>query len=316
MIMNAMDDGILLARWRDERDGDAFAEIARRHARAVFDITRRILGERSLAEDVLQEALLDLALEPTPRPSEIGVAAWLVRFAVDRARNRRSSEIRRAARQITYARRGATEHIATDAVELESEIERALGACIPEERALLVLRLFHGWNYAQIASALSIQEGAARVRLHRALLRIRSQLCAAAARVDRGLDARSFGAFEIDEISPDRLDAAIATILESTCLQRDPAADSTRFGSKRSRLLPIVAGGILLLLCTVAVPSRVAREEATPIAPMPQSVGHPAAAESPVLAGFSESTSEIGSSAPTISGARLPEEIACANSSR
>src|ERR1043165_7318588 len=93
------DDAALFERWLTARDGDAFAELARRHAQVVYDIAARTLGDRTAAEDVVQEALLDLALEPTSKPAEVGVPAWLVRFAVCRARNQRSSGRSRARRQ-------------------------------------------------------------------------------------------------------------------------------------------------------------------------------------------------------------------------
>ena len=86
------DDAALFERWRTGRDGDAFAELARRHAPVVYDLAARTLGDRTAAEDIVQEALLDLALEQSRRPAEVGIVAWLARFAICRAKNKRSSE--------------------------------------------------------------------------------------------------------------------------------------------------------------------------------------------------------------------------------
>ncbi len=271
--MNALDDGTLLDRWRDNRDGDAFAELARRHTPVVFDVSCRVLGERSLAEDILQEALLDLALEPTRAPADVGVAAWLVRFAVNRARNRRASERRRTRRQSVVALERPEEFLPEDALERKDELERALGGCSAEERALLTLRFLHGWEYAQIASALSIQEGAARVRLHRALESVRSRLHAGVGETDATRIERWLGALPLAALSRESLDASIRAAVEKARLQLEPSASRPEHGSARSlRGAALLAGVALLCVAAVAVPGQPPSDLPAPVAPSPRSV--------------------------------------------
>jgi len=168
-------DQVLFERWLERRDGDAFAELARRHSGVVYDLAARALGDRTEAEDVLQEALLDLALARSRKPVEVGIAAWLVRFAVCRARNRRSSTQRRERRQRIVGARRAEEVMPDDTYELSDELEHVLARAEPEERLVLAMRYLHGWGYPHIASALSVSEGAARVRVHRALAAVRTR---------------------------------------------------------------------------------------------------------------------------------------------
>ncbi|MBK7644630.1 MAG: sigma-70 family RNA polymerase sigma factor [Planctomycetes bacterium] len=264
-----MDDGTLLDRWRESRDGDAFAELARRHTPVVFDVSCRVLGERGLAEDILQEALLDLALEPTRKPAEVGVAAWLVRFAVNRARNRRAAERRRTRRQTMAASERPEEFMPEDALERKDELERVLGGCGAEERALLTLRFLHGWEYAQIASALSIHEGAARVRLHRALEEVRSRLHAGRGETDATRVERVLGALPLASLSRESLDASIRAAVEKARLRLDPAS------SRPVRGAVILAGVVLLCLAAVAVPGQPPSD-----LPAPRSVPHLRAQES------------------------------------
>jgi len=170
------DDAALFERWLTKRDGEAFAELARRHAPVVYDLAARTLGDRTAAEDVVQEALLDLALEPTNKPAVVGVPAWLVRFAICRARNQRSSERSRARRQQVVGLRRPEETMPDEDLERKEELEHALAVAEPEERAVLAMRYLHGWEYDKIAQALETSEGAARVRVHRALANVRGRL--------------------------------------------------------------------------------------------------------------------------------------------
>ena len=218
--MTKQDDAILLERWRTARDGDAFAELARRHVPVVFDLAARTLGDRTAAEDIVQEALLDLALEETARPAEVGVVAWLARFAICRARNKRSSERSRARRQQVVGLRRPEDAMPDDELERKEELEHALEAAQPEERAVLAMRFLHGWDYDRIASALSTTEGAARVRVHRALANVRSRLG-----VGRENEAVTSGlaALAFVPMSPSWMSGAISSAIGGASVPVNPA---------------------------------------------------------------------------------------------
>jgi len=175
-VTAANDDCTLYERWLENRDGDAFAEISRRHAPVVYDLAVRYSGDASLAEDLVQEALLDLALAGTRKPIEVGLIAWMARFAMCRARNLRSSERSRRKRQQIVGGRRPEDVMPDDHLERDEELQHALDRAEPGERVVLSMRYLHGWDYGRIASALVISEGAARVRVHRALGTLRSRL--------------------------------------------------------------------------------------------------------------------------------------------
>lgn len=174
--MTAAPDCTLYERWLEDRDGDAFAELARRHSGVVYDLAVRYSGDAVLAEDLVQEALLDLALAGSRKPIDVGIVAWMARFAMCRARNVRASERARRKRQQTVGERRREDLMPDDRLEREDELQRALERAEPDERVVLAMRYLHGWDYGRIASALSISEGAARVRVHRALGALRARL--------------------------------------------------------------------------------------------------------------------------------------------
>ena len=79
------------------RDADALAEAYMRHGGAVFGLSKRVLGDDSLAEDVTQELFVRLWSEPGRFDSQRGtLRSFLQRQAHSRSVERvRSEEARR-----------------------------------------------------------------------------------------------------------------------------------------------------------------------------------------------------------------------------
>src|SRR5436309_9313835 len=92
----------LLDRFREEGDQDAFAEIVRRYASAVFTTCVRILGDKARADDVSQETFFRLSQKPDAVRQSLG--GWLhtaaTRLSIDAVR----SDASRAHREATYER--------------------------------------------------------------------------------------------------------------------------------------------------------------------------------------------------------------------
>ena len=70
---------MLWMRWRSRRDEVAFEKLVRPELTALYDAARRSGLGTADAEDVVQEALADLAQEPSERPGAVGIGAWLMR---------------------------------------------------------------------------------------------------------------------------------------------------------------------------------------------------------------------------------------------
>lgn len=170
------DDRALYLRWLAARDEAAFASLAHRHADLVADVAWRYSNDWTRAEDALQEALLALARDGTERPAEVGVRAWLAREALSRARHALASDRARARREraVGAARAEAAMQGHDDPVAAE-EVRAALDRLEADERVALVLRYVHGVAYGEIAVILDVAEPTARVRVHRALERLRAE---------------------------------------------------------------------------------------------------------------------------------------------
>ena len=148
----------------------------------VFRVAYRIAGERGLAEDLAQEAFVQLLRRTAPLPSLAETKYWLLRVVRNLSLNheKRRERERRAVGRLEWE----TEKYASPAdTELLSAatrdaVQEALSILPYNMRTIIVLREYAGLSYRQIGSVLGISEGNVKVRVHRARQRL-AQLLAA-----------------------------------------------------------------------------------------------------------------------------------------
>ncbi|MFF4410792.1 RNA polymerase sigma factor [Streptomyces sp. NPDC001262] len=161
-------------------DRDAFAQLYEEHARTVYNHAYRLTGDWSTAEEVMSETFLEAwRTRERLEPDGDSLRPWLLGIATNKARNANRSVGRRLA---FLARRPAPEPVADFADEAAGRIDdarqlaavrRALGSLRRPEREVLVLCVWSGLDYAQVAEALDIPVGTVRSRLSRARARLR-----------------------------------------------------------------------------------------------------------------------------------------------
>jgi len=149
-------------------DLQAFEELVRRHQSFVFGAAMRVTQNRSLAEDVAQEAFFRAWRKLDSFRGDAQVRSWLYRIAtnialnaVTRSRESPSSEPDRTPDAATPERamvETATRHALA-----------ALVADLPEDlRRPYVLREFEERSYEEISQVLGIPLNTTRTRIHRA----------------------------------------------------------------------------------------------------------------------------------------------------
>lgn len=145
----------------------------RRHALAVFRFALGLCRNRTEAEDIVSEAFARVVTR-AHRIEGATARAYLLTVArnVFLDQRRRSTRDARLLKDI-----GRQPPETTAGFDEQGRLARALEALgtLPEgERAALLLRLDHALPYVQIAAALGISVAAAKVRVHRARLRLAS----------------------------------------------------------------------------------------------------------------------------------------------
>jgi len=150
---------------------DALTWLYSHYSEDVYRFLLYLSGDQALAEDITSEVFI--RVWDAPEPTRIATArAYLLVIA----RNLFLNEIRRRARHPSLDERMAD---AAPGPERSAERNAALGEVqqalqqLPEaDRAALLMRALHQLSYREIGAALHLSPGAARVRVHRARLKL------------------------------------------------------------------------------------------------------------------------------------------------
>ncbi|MFC5502213.1 RNA polymerase sigma factor [Lysinimonas soli] len=156
------------------RDGDvdAFAELYARHAPTVLRFAWSRLGDRSLAEEVLQETFTT-AWAKRRRASivDLSLLPWLLAICYNHIRN----QVRRRERTRTVPLDEVTVGAAPSSSDL-AWIEETLGELSETDRRIVELCLIDGFSYREVADRVDSTPAAVGKRLQRARLRLRASL--------------------------------------------------------------------------------------------------------------------------------------------
>ena len=145
----------------------------RLHALAVFRFAYGLCRNRAEAEDIVSEAFARVVTRAHKIESATA-RAYLLTVARNVFLDARRRTVRdaRLLKDIESDRSDGMELLDDDA-RLASAL-KALGMLSEGERAALLLRLDHGMSYEEVAAALKISVAAAKVRVHRACMRLAS----------------------------------------------------------------------------------------------------------------------------------------------
>ena len=143
------------------------------YARQLFRLAYRLLGTREDAEDVVHDVFVGLP-ETLARYEERGrLDAWLRRVTVRVALMHERSRHRRRETSLEGA---ATLAMSSGPTPEQIELQTAVNALPAELRRVLVLKEMEGYSHAEIAALLGISPVTSRVRLFRAVRRVRQRL--------------------------------------------------------------------------------------------------------------------------------------------
>ncbi len=172
------DDAELLRRYATERSEAAFAELVRRHLGFVYHAAlRQCGGDAHRAEDVAQAVFTALARKAAALARRPALAGWLYTSTRYAAAQAVRTEARRQGReQEAGVSAAADTGPAADWERLRPAIDEALHALGEAERAAVLLRFFEGRPFAEIGARFAVSEDAARMRVERALEKMRGPL--------------------------------------------------------------------------------------------------------------------------------------------
>src|SRR5579862_7742996 len=172
-----MDDWRLLRQYRDEGSQAAFGRLVDRHIKMVYWTCRRDMENDQSAEDATQVVFVLLAQKSASLRRNVSIAGWLFNTARLVSRNVRRNE----ARRLRYEQE-AIKSMEYDAAQedgwqqVEPWLNDGLSKLPVSDRDILLLRYFEGLSIREVAQTVGASESAAKMRVTRALDRLRGYL--------------------------------------------------------------------------------------------------------------------------------------------
>lgn len=171
-----------LLRLSGRGDEAAFAQLYDATAARAYGMAVRVVRDPSQAEEVVQEAFLEIWRTASRFDVSRGSAvSWILtlvhRKAVDRVRSAEAS----TRRDTTYHQRSQTvEHDSTaEAAQASMEARRvrqAMGSLTGVQRQALELAYFKGYTHTEVATMLDLPLGTAKTRIRDGLIRLRDTM--------------------------------------------------------------------------------------------------------------------------------------------
>jgi RNA polymerase sigma-70 factor (ECF subfamily) len=170
----------------------AFRELLTRYERPVFSLIYRMVRDRTLAEDLAQEAFIRAFNAIGSYKTSYKFSNWIFKIAnnhtIDHLRKRKLDTVSmdgsphaRTAEEVDRSRlvvesRDENPHEYVEHKELGSQIEHAIGDLREEYRSVIILRHVEGYAYDEIADILELPLGTVKTYLHRARGELRKSL--------------------------------------------------------------------------------------------------------------------------------------------
>jgi len=174
----------LAALLRASARGDevAFAQLYDATAARVHGLALRVVRDPAQAEEVTQEAFLDVWRTAARFDPERGSAlSWLLtvthRKAVDRVRSAEASSRRDTSyhQQNQPIDHDSTAEAATASMEAR-RVRGALASLTPVQREAVELAYFGGYTHTEVASMLQLPVGTAKTRIRDGIIRLRDAM--------------------------------------------------------------------------------------------------------------------------------------------
>ena len=166
-------------------DAQAFTALISRYERELFHFLFRFTGRRGLAEDVFQEAFLQVHLSIDTFDTSRKFKPWLFTIAANKARDQLRRKSQRPAAQLSARVDDSNDDgpefvdlmeadLVLPDVQVEQEetqqlVREAVESLPDHLREILLLAYFHKLAYSEIAEALEIPLGTVKSRLHAAV---------------------------------------------------------------------------------------------------------------------------------------------------
>ena len=168
------DDMDLLREYARRNSEEAFATLVARHINLVYSLALRQVREPHLAEEITQAVFIILARKAAALGPKTILPGWLCRTARYASANALTIQRRRQRReQEAYLQSILNESEPSPWPQIAPLLDGAMEQLGQKDHDAVVLRFFEGKNFKEVGAALGATEDAAKMRVNRALERLR-----------------------------------------------------------------------------------------------------------------------------------------------
>ncbi|HEX5713678.1 MAG TPA: sigma-70 family RNA polymerase sigma factor [Solirubrobacterales bacterium] len=166
------------------KDPEAFAVFYDRHGGVAYSLAYRIVGEKTAAEDVTQEAFISIWRSGARFDRARGsVRSWMLSIVRNRAIDTLRSRAGKAPKltfddEAALEQRPAEERTEEEALQHETarELRGAVGSLPSEQAKVIELAYFGGFSQSEIAAMLGVPLGTVKGRMRLGMEKIRGEL--------------------------------------------------------------------------------------------------------------------------------------------
>jgi RNA polymerase sigma factor (sigma-70 family) len=171
-------DSELLRQFAKTHAEDAFAELVKRHVNLVYSAAlRQVNGDAHSAQDVAQTVFTDLARKADSLAQRESVTGWLYTSAHFAAAKIVRTENRRRDREEKFMREPTHETAPeADWETLRPLLDDTMHELKEADREAILLRYFENRSFTEVGAKLGLNENAARMRVDRAVEKLRDIL--------------------------------------------------------------------------------------------------------------------------------------------
>jgi len=169
--MNSVADEELMLQVRNGR-GEMLAVLFDRYHAPLFNFYSRVMGDRGMSEDLVQEVFLKILRYRQSYQPGTPFRAWIYQIA----RNARIDQFRKTRRQVQFEPNMLPSVLPRDSAQQEQHatlLRQALMLLPEDKREILILARFQELKYSEIAQLLGCEINTVKTRLHRALQDLR-----------------------------------------------------------------------------------------------------------------------------------------------
>ncbi len=169
------DDLTLLREYARGNSEEAFAALVSRHVNLVYSVALRQVRDPHLAEEITQAVFIILARKAGSLGPKTILSGWLCRTARYASANALTIQRRRQRREQEAFMQNILNEPASDETwqQIAPLLDGAMEKLGQKDHDALVLRFFEGRNFKEVGAALGASEDAAKMRVNRALEKLR-----------------------------------------------------------------------------------------------------------------------------------------------